>query len=128
MSMEVKVNMDDMSKFFEWFFIVSTSVDKDGLTSYDFVNKVVENGERDETGEVNGTHRFRMFVNDIEVDPMTAIAEMQNQFETLVNEKAEELIKTRVNDKIQSMYNSLDEIHQTILDKQSSIFKNTQNE
>ena len=41
---EIVINMGDMSDFFEWFFIVSTAVEKDGLTTHDFVNKVVSAG------------------------------------------------------------------------------------
>ena len=126
MSQEIKINMDDMSKFFEWFFIVSTSVSKDGLTVHDFVNKVVDNGERDEKGELIGTNRFRMFVNDIEVEPMVAIREMQEQFDRLVEDKAREMISERVDAQFSDVYQMLDEIKMGIDIRKKRIFPKTE--
>lgn len=122
MSEEIKINMDDMSKFFEWFFIVSTSVDKDGIPVHEFVNKVIDAGEKDDKGELIGTNRFRMFVNDIEVNPLVAIKEMQEQFDRLVEDKAKDMIEERIDVQFSDIYQMLDEIKMGIDVRKKRIF------
>jgi len=111
---EVSVNMDDMSKFFEWFFITSIAVDKDGLSHVEFVNKVIDASEMDSNGKPTGTHKFRMFVNDIEVNPLEAISEIQKQFDRLVLDKANELINERIDSELGDVYQLLDELKRGI--------------
>lgn len=112
--LQCKVNMDDMSKFFEWFFITSVASVKDGVDIEEFVSNVVDNGEVDENGELNGTHRIRMFVNEIEVDPMSAIRQMQEQFDEQVLLKAKSLLDDKINGEFDDIYELLDEIKRGI--------------
>jgi hypothetical protein len=87
---ELTINMNEMSSFFEWFFITSIN-----NTESEFINKILDNSVLNEKGEIDGTHRIKMFINDIEVEPLTAIHELQTQFDRIVSEKAsEKLIQT----------------------------------
>jgi hypothetical protein len=121
---EIEINMKDMSEFFEWFFITSTAVNKDGMTVDEFVNKVVSNGVLNSDNELDGTHRIRMFINDIEVNPLEAISECQKQFDELVNRKAQMMLKEFVEDKFKDIFNNIDNLKETIENKINNNFNN----
>lgn len=105
---EIQINMNNMSEFFEWFFITSTAISKDGMTVDEFVNKVVSNGVVNSEGNLDGTHRIRMFVNDIEVNPLEAISELQKQFDEVVERRAKELFNEMIDNKFNDVIDNLD--------------------
>lgn len=117
------MHMDDMSEFFQWFFITSTAIAKDGLTIEEFVNKVVDGGERDEKGELTGNNRFQIFVNGIEVDPYSALSELQKQFDSVVAKKANEIAKDIISEKFSNINLALDNINEIVNQKFNELKK-----
>jgi hypothetical protein len=86
---DIIINMNDMSEFFQWFFITSISNNSDPEKNTEFINKIVENSIVNDKNEYDGTHKISMTVNDIKVDPLFAINELQKQYERIVNERVE---------------------------------------
>lgn len=119
---EIQINMNNMSEFFEWFFITSTAISKDGMTVDDFVNKVVSNGVINSEGNLDGTHRIRMIVNDIEVNPYEAISELQKQFDEIVERRAKELFDNMIDNKVNDIIENLDTLRNNIKDNFNNNF------
>ena len=101
-------DLEQMDDFFKWFFLTTISKNPDSQTQEEFINKITENGVRDEAGELDGTHTIQIFINGVEVNPYEALSEMQNQFDEVVQRKATEKIKDSVNEKIDEVHLSLD--------------------
>jgi hypothetical protein len=101
-------DLEQMDDFFRWFFLTTISKNPDNQTQEEFINKITEEGVRDEAGELDGTHTIQIIINGIVVNPFEALSEMQKQFDEVVQRKATEKIKNSVNEKVDEIYLALD--------------------
>jgi len=101
-------DLEQVSDFFRWFFLTTISKNPDNETQEEFINKITEEGVRNEAGELDGTHTMQVLINGIEVNPYEALSEMQKQFDEVVQRKVTEKIKENVNEKIDEIHLALD--------------------
>jgi histidinol dehydrogenase len=100
--------LEEMSEFFKWFFLTTISKNPDEQTQEEFINKIIDGGGRDENGDLDDTHNIKIIINGVEVNPLTALSEMQKQFDDVVQRKISEKIKETISDKINEIHVSLD--------------------
>jgi ribosomal protein S20 len=94
----VNISMNDIAddKFFEWFFLTSIygvgNNNSNDEKLQEFINSINDNCMETAEGQV---HNIKMFINDIEVNPIEAIKELQNQYEDQVDKAAKKLLSTK---------------------------------